>query len=131
MLDVVEVKLELAERVKVRDGGVLLDNTMRCVEMKEGTVLEEAFLVIFGKTRVVVLEVGAVVDDTVDCERRPKIGPRICAFEFASKAICAASSTCTVVAQFYVLVVFTYQSSCVLVPIRPDCTSPLWEPLAQ
>lgn len=79
MLDVVEVELELAERVRVRDGGVLLGDIRRCVEMKEGTDLEERFLAIIGMTRVPVipLEVDAVVDDTVDCDRRPRIGPRI------------------------------------------------------
>ena len=99
MLDVVEVELELAQRVKVRDGGVLLEDATRYVEMKDGIGVVEAFLGTIGVARVpvVVFEVDAMVDDAIDCERKPRIGPRICAFEFASKAIGAVSTTCTVV----------------------------------
>lgn len=65
--------------------------------MKDGIDLEEAFLAIIGMTRgpVVLVEVDAVLDGAVDCDRRPRIGPRICAFEFASKAIGAVSRPCT------------------------------------
>jgi len=83
----------------MRDGGVVLEDTARCVEMKEGIDLEEIVLGTIGVAPVplVVLDVDAVGDDAIDCDRKPRIGPRICAFECASKAIGAVSSTCTVV----------------------------------
>lgn len=97
MLDVVEGELELAERVRARGVGVLLEDTTRWVDMKDGIDLERACLAINGMTRVpvVLVEVDAVLDGTADCDRRPRIGPRICAFEFASKAIGAVSSPYT------------------------------------
>jgi len=97
LLDGVEAELELAERVRARDGGVLVEDATRCLEVKDGIDLEEAFLgtIAVARVLVVVFEVEAVVDDAIDCDRKPRIEPRICAFEFANKAIEGVFSTCT------------------------------------
>lgn len=96
MLDVVGVELELAERVKASDGNVLVEDTTRCAETKGKIDLEDAFLRAIGVTRmpVVVFEVDAVEGDS-DCDRKPRIGPRICALEFASNAIVTVLKACT------------------------------------